>query len=248
MPNSFDHDSKLDSKLTNEQLELVESCQKLIGIEFNDPSVLLEAMTHSSGAETSGKSNERLEFLGDSVLGFTVCEYLYRNHPSWNEGDLTKIKSAVVSWQSCSEWARQLGLEKVIVVGKGVTQNGELPISLMADGFEAIVAAVFLDRGLEQAQAFMAPFIKQQVQLVQQCAVANNHKSAFQQYTQKEFSSAPVYVVLEETGPDHDKSFHVAARIGSRQFPSAWGKTKKEAEQRAAELALAALAALETQD
>jgi ribonuclease-3 len=223
--------------------DLVSLCEELIGFRFENPELLREALTHSSGADTASKSNERLEFLGDAVLGMTVCDYLYRNHPSWDEGELTKIKSAVVSWQSCTEWARKLELERVILVGKGVTQRGELPVSILADGFEAIVGAIYLDQGPQRAKNFLLPFIQEQVQIVQQCSVANNYKSAFQHYVQREFSSAPNYIVLEEVGPDHDKSFRVAARVAGRQFPSAWGKTKKEAEQKAAELALTTLEA-----
>ncbi len=221
--------------------ELIQRCEELISVRFQNPTYVLDALTHSSGADSSTASNERLEFLGDSVLGFTVCEFLFREFPHWNEGELTKIKSAVVSGQSCAQWARKLNLEQVIVVGKGVAQKGELPVSLLADAFEAILAAIFLDQGLAAAQAFLLPLIRDQIDTVLQCSVANNHKSALQQLTQKHYASAPNYALLQEVGPDHDKSFHVAVKIGDRVFPSAWGKSKKEAEQKAAELALSAL-------
>ncbi|MEZ6096625.1 MAG: ribonuclease III [Pirellulaceae bacterium] len=225
----------------NDQNDWLLRCEDALGVAFSTPELLIAALTHSSGSETSGNSNERLEFLGDSVLGFTVCDYLFQTYPNWNEGELTKIKSAVVSWQSCAEWAKQLKLGELILVGKGVANNGDLPVSILADGFEAVVAAIFLDAGLEQAKAFLRPFIQEQVEAVLQCSAANNYKSALQHRTQRDFGIAPTYVILEEVGPDHDKSFHVAAKVLSRRFPSAWGKTKKEAEQKAAENALVEL-------
>ncbi len=235
---------------TPEQLEIIARCEQTIGIEFADKSLLLAALTHSSGAVTSLHSNERLEFLGDAILGFAVCRFLFNKYPEWNEGELTKVKSAVVSGQTCGSWARELELEKVIIVGKGVTQSGDLPQSMLADAFEAIVAAIFLDRGLEPAIAFLDPMIDTQVDLVQQCSVAKNFKSALQHFSQREFAMAPTYLILDQQGPDHDKSFFIAAKIGSREFEPAWGKSKKEAEQRAAGNALTALGlvAAETTD
>jgi ribonuclease III len=232
--------------LSPEQHDIIARCEQAIGVEFVNKSLLLAALTHSSGAVTSMHSNERLEFLGDSILGFAVCRFLFNKYPDWNEGELTKVKSAVVSGQTCGSWARELELEKVIIVGKGVAQSGELPQSMLADAFEAIVAAIFLDRGLEPAVAFLNPLIDAQVDLVQQCSVAKNFKSALQHFSQREFALAPTYLILDQQGPDHDKSFFIAAKIGSREFEPAWGKSKKEAEQRAAGNALSALGQVST--
>lgn len=224
--------------LSDEQRAFVERAEQHLKIEFQNKGLLLAALTHASGALTSLDSNERLEFLGDAVLGFCVCCYLYEAYPSWNEGELTKVKSAVVSRQACFNWAQQLDLEELIVVGKGIPQTRSLPQSLLADGFEAIVAAIYLDQGLTVASNFLRPLIESQIESVLQCSVANNFKSALQHLAQRDYGSTPTYKVLDESGPDHEKNFLIAAKLNQREFPPAWGRSKKEAEQRAAEIAL----------
>lgn len=227
--------------LPEEHRERIASFEAHTGVVFTNKTLLLGALTHSSGALTSLGSNERLEFLGDSILGFLVCRYLFETFTDWNEGELTKIKSAVVSGTVCARLARELGYERFIVVGRGVAQNRTLPESLLADTFEAVVAALCIDQGLEAVQRFVLPLLIEQIDNVQRCSVAHNFKSALQQFAQREHETAPIYRLLEEKGPDHDKSFLVAAQIGGTTFESAWGRSKKLAEQRAAALALKAL-------
>lgn len=216
-------------------------CETLIDYTFSNKLLLHEAITHASGANTRLRSNERMEFLGDAILGFFVCEHLFRRFPEWLEGELTRIKSVIVSRQTCSVWAEQLNLREVLIVGRGVAVNGDVPISLMADVFESILAAVYLDGGWEPTRKFLLPLVESQIDSLVLRNIESNYKSVLQQLVQREHGIAPAYLVLEETGPDHDKSFRISAQVGQRTFPSAWGKNKKEAEQRAAGNALAEL-------
>lgn len=226
----------------------VSRCEELVGYRFRDKSLLAEAITHASGANTRLTSNERLEFLGDSILGFLVCESLFRQFPDWLEGDLTRVKSAIVSRQTCGQWADKLQLREVLIVGKGVSANGETPPSLMADAFESIVAAIYLDGGLQPVRDFLGPLIQEQIDRLSKRNSENNFKSMLQQFAQREAGHAPLYLVVDEIGPDHDKSFSVAVQLGAQKFPAAWGKNKKEAEQRAAGNALLALGQLPDSD
>ncbi len=227
--------------LTDEQLDILARCESRLGFEFADKTWLYEALTHASVADSRLDSYERLEFLGDSILGFTVCEYLFQTYPNWLEGDLTKIKSNVVSRQTCCIMARELGLEEFLVVGKGVGKSGKVPMSLLANVFESIVAAIYLDGGMDRTKAFLLPLVKTHVVAAIEGGLEVNYKSELQQYSQKRFGLPPHYNLLDDRGPDHDKWFKIAAQIDKRAFPPAWGRNKKQAEQRAAANALATI-------
>lgn len=227
-----------NTNLNPEELDLVARCQNRLGYQFTDLSLLYEALTHSSGAATRLKSNERLEFLGDSVLGFVVCELLFSTNPEWLEGELTKIKSIVVSRKSCAEFAEDLDIVEFLIVGKGVTANGEVPRSLLANAFESILAAIYLDSDLATVREFLLPLVTPLIQDAVDGESQVNFKSALQQLAQKDFGVSPSYKVVAQKGPDHKKSFLVSAQIGKRSFSPAWGKNKKEAEQGAAANAL----------
>jgi ribonuclease-3 len=231
------HDSS--PPFTPEELDAISRCEQNLGYVFKNKRFLFEAITHASVANTRLSSYERLEFLGDSILGFTVCEFLFLHFPDWLEGDLTKIKSNVVSRQSCAEIGKSLKIDDWLVVGKGVGTLGKVPKSLLANAFESVVAAIYLDGGLESVKAFLMPFIEQQVSAAVAGGLEINYKSELQQYAQKRFGLPPNYKLLNDRGPDHDKWFQVAAQIEKRAFDPAWGKNKKEAEQRAAANALA---------
>lgn len=217
------------------------ACQSRIGYEFKNLDLLHAALTHASGASSRLTSNERMEFLGDSILGLVICEHLYHRYPEYLEGDLTKIKSVVVSRRICAKIARALGLEACLIVGKGMMGDGGVPRSLLSDVFEAIVAAVYLDTGMNSARDLIIRLIEPEISLAIDGHAGGNYKSALQQYSQRELGSAPTYVLVGERGPDHSKSFHVAAKIEDRLFVPAWGRSKKDAEQRAAGNALAEL-------
>ena len=240
--------SNESSQTTPNPPRSVSRCEELVGYRFADKSLLAEAITHASGANTRLTSNERLEFLGDSILGFLVCESLFRQFPDWLEGDLTRVKSAIVSRQTCGHWAERLQLREVLIVGKGVSANGDVPPSLMADAFESIIAAMYLDGGLEPVRDFLGPLIQEQIDRLSKRNAENNFKSMLQQFAQREAGHAPLYVVVDEIGPDHDKSFSISVQLGAQKFPAAWGKNKKEAEQRAAGNALLALGQLPEAD
>jgi len=225
------------------QQEKLNRCEEAIGYQFRDRSLLVAALTHASGAEHRVVSNERLEFLGDSVLGLVVCNQLYHRFPEYLEGDLTQIKSIVVSRVSCASLSESLGLERCLIVGKGMVGNGQgVPMSLLADVFEALVAAVYLDGGFEVAERFVRKHVGPKIELAASGQMEGNFKSQLQQLAQREFGITPVYQLLSEKGPDHSKCFLVTAQIGKQRYEPAWGSNKKEAEQRAACNALAQIA------
>lgn len=216
-------------------------CQQLIDYQFEDPALLLSALTHASGATHRLASNERLEFLGDAVLGLAVCQWLYEEYPEYSEGDLTKIKSAVVSRRTCGKVACRLGLDRCLIVGRGVTRNRSFPRSLVSDVFEAVVAAIYLDGGPAAVEPRIKTWLAEDVQHAVESQGAGNYKSTLQQYAQRELAATPIYRLVRETGPDHRKEFMVITVIDHREFPAAWGNNKKDAEQRAAANALAEL-------
>ena len=213
-------------------------CQELIGYCFADTDLLILALTHSSVAATRVLSNERLEFLGDAVLGLVVCDELYRSCQEMLEGDMTEIKSAVVSRQTCAEMTDQMGLGELILLGKGVKEPGGLPLSVSGAIFESIVGAIYLDGGLAPARKFVLDRIRPHIDKALADEHLSNYKSMLQQHAQRRWGATPEYHVLDEKGPDHSKAFEVAASIDGRSFPSAWGRSKKQAEQEAARRAL----------
>jgi ribonuclease-3 len=215
-------------------------CQELIGYRFRDATLINAALTHASVASSRTCSNERMEFLGDAILGMVVCEQIFRVYPEYLEGELTKIKSVVVSRRVCAKISKKLGLESCLHVGRGMMRHG-MPRSLLSDVFEAIVAAVFLDGGMEAARQFILSHIEPEIRLAAEGQSGGNYKSLLQQMAQGDLKGTPVYRLVGESGPDHSKYFEVAAEISGRRFTSAWGRNKKEAEQRAAGNALAEL-------
>ena len=224
----------------NEPTDLAE-CELRIGYTFRDRALLEAAVTHASGAVNRLASNERLEFLGDAILGFVVCEKLYARFPDSLEGDLTRIKSAVVSRETCSRITHDLGLAEFLVVGKGLMVDSAVPASVLSDLFESLVAAIYLDGGIEPARELIERFMEQEIVNVAAGTRGLNHKSLLQQVSQRDFGITPTYNVVDEQGPDHNKTFQVLAQIGKRTYPPAWGRNKKEAEQRAAAHALSEL-------
>lgn len=220
---------------------LLGKLQRRIGYQFNDEGLLLSAVTHASGAEHRLASNERMEFLGDAILGAVVCEILYHQYPEYLEGDMTRIKSIVVSRQTCAKISESLGMQEFLILGKGMTTYPSVPPSLLADVFESLVAAIYLDGGDSAARRFISDVIGPEIELAAGGETGNNYKSLLQQLAQRELSTTPTYQLLDEKGPDHSKCFKVAAQIGHSRYQPAWGRNKKEAEQRAARNALSQL-------
>jgi ribonuclease-3 len=218
--------------------EALAKCQQTIGYQFRNLAILHAALTHASGADSRLTSNERLEFLGDAILGCVVCELLFQRFPDYLEGELTRIKSVVVSRSTCAKISRRLGLGRFLILGKGMTTQTQVPASVLADVFESLVAAMYLDGGIEQTREFIHRHIGPEIDKAVGGYHGGNYKSLLQQLAQKEFGATPVYQVLDEKGPDHSKCFKVAAVIAREHFSPAWGRNKKEAEQRAAYNAL----------
>ena len=217
------------------------NCQSQLGYTFRDKTLLRTALTHASGADTVLSSNERMEFLGDAVLAYVICGHLYETLPNALEGDMTKIKSSVVSRCTCQKICEQLGLDKFLILGRGLGRSNRIPGSIFANTLEAFIAAIYLDGGIEEARQFILRVFQSEIDEMLNDCDAHNHKSVLQHHCQKYLGYIPDYKILDIQGPEHRKTFNVQVQVGNRAFPSAWGVTKKEAEQRAAENALAVL-------
>lgn len=214
--------------------ERIAQCELRLGYTFTDKSLLLSALTHASGALHRLKSNERLEFLGDAILGFVVCERLFQLYPDYLEGDLTKVKSIVVSRSTCAKISQALSLQEFLILGKGMTTNPRVPASLMADVFESLIAGIYLDGGESASREFILRFMEPEIEAAVSGEMGANFKSLLQQLAQRDFGTTPTYALLDEKGPDHSKCFKISAQVGSHRYQAAWGRNKKEAEQRAA--------------
>jgi ribonuclease III len=220
---------------------LLDKLEGRIGYKFKDRNLLLSSLTHASGAEHRLASNERLEFLGDAILGAVVCEILFHQYPESLEGDMTRIKSIVVSRQTCTKLSEALGMQEFLILGKGGVTHPSVPASLLADVFESLVAAIYLDGGDAAARRFITDTMGPEIELAAEGETGGNFKSLLQQLAQREHGTTPTYQLLDEKGPDHSKCFKVAAQVGGHRFQPAWGCNKKEAEQRAARNALSQL-------
>lgn len=222
--------------------DTLDQCERVLRYRFRDPTYLREALTHASGADHRLVSNERLEFLGDAILGAIVCELLFRKFPDYLEGDMTRVKSVVVSRRTCAKISRALGLDEFLVMGKGMGSQDETPPSVLADVFESLVGAIYLDGGMEAAKRFILRHIEVEIDATVVGQGGVNYKSQLQQVAQRQFGETPTYRLLDEKGPDHSKCFKIAAQIGRDRYAPAWGRNKKDAEQRAAMNALSQIA------
>jgi ribonuclease-3 len=223
---------------------IAERLQESLRYKFSEISLLNRALTHSSIAGVKLESNERLEFLGDSILGLVICQALFERFPDYMEGDLTKIKSMLVSRKTCSKIARQIGLDEVMKVGPGMQESKSLNGSIAAGALEAIIAAIYLDGGFDCVRDFILRFFGPLISKADAKEHQENYKSLLQQYTQQNLGASVSYEILDEKGPDHNKCFESAALIDRKRYPSAWGTNKKEAQQLAAYNALIELGVL----
>jgi len=211
--------------------------QAAIGYRFQDETLLERALTHSSYAnerKSPHGSNERLEFLGDSVLGFLAAEYFYSNCPGKPEGALTKMRAAAVCEPALFAYAQKIGLGHALLLGRGeIAMGGANRPSMVADAFEALLAAMYLDGGMEPCRAFVQRFLREGASVaVEDC------KTELQQIVQQSPEESVEYVLVDETGPDHDKTFVVEVRLHSNVLGLGRGRSKKLAEQAAAGEAL----------
>ena len=216
--------------------------EDVIGYRFKNPEYLKEALSHKSFASESrsGVYNERLEFLGDSVLAAVVAHRLYIDYPDDEEGSLSKKKSQLVSRPSLAVWAAELNLGAYLYLGVGEeTSGGRTRQSLLGNALEALIGAIYLDGGYEAAERFIKQWcVEKHARLTE-----TDYKSRLQEMLQKKYKIPPVYELARAAGPDHDKTFEVLVRLGKKQLGKGSGKSKKEAEQSAARDALDGLSA-----
>lgn len=218
----------------------LERLQERLGVRFRNVEILKRALTHrSAAAENPQESNERLEFLGDSVVGLVISETLFQLFPEYSEGDLAKSKAYAVSEAALADAAQNLGLEEFVVMSPGeAASGGRRRRSILADAFEALIAAIYLDSGIRQARKVVRNALKDAVRMVASDQHRRDYKSALQEQTQAHNRRAPAYRIIAEEGRDHDKTFRVQALMDDRVIGEGSGKSKKEAEQSAAQNAL----------
>jgi ribonuclease-3 len=222
----------------------VKALEEALGYEFRDKELLRLALTHSSYSNemkakgTLAQSNERAEFLGDSVLSFITSEYLYGNYPKLPEGELSRIRAQAVCERALCEYAQELGLGSYLLLGHGeVLSHGERRPSILADAFEALLAAIYLDGGIIEAQKFALRFIEPEIKRVISSNV-KDYKSLLQQVVQVDRDVLLEYVVTDESGPPHCRVYTVEARLNNNIIGRGTSGTKREAEQQAAREAL----------
>ena len=223
---------------------LLDKLQQILGYKFSDITLLKAALTHSSFANENKKSrnvgNERLEFLGDSVLGMTVAQLIYSAKTDMPEGRMSKMRAELVCEKNLASLAREINIGSCLLLGKGEEKNGgrERP-SILADAFEAVIAAMYLDGGIQPVFDFISSVLDFSEDRF--AAQSSDHKTALQEYVQEKSGQSLCYHVVGESGPDHMKIFKVEVRINGKPLGAGEGRTKKEAEQRAAKSALGAL-------
>ena len=217
----------------------MEQLQNNLGYHFKNPALLARALTHSSYANerhVDTGDNERLEFLGDSVLGFITAEYLFAYHRDFPEGELTKLRAYAVCEKSLFSYAEEIELGNYLKLGKGEERTGgRTRPSVLSDAFEAVIAAIYLDGGMDEAKKFVLRFV---VPYVEAKPTFKDYKTMLQEVVQKNQGETLEYVLVSETGPDHDKCFTVEVHLNSNVIGRGVGGSKKKAEQNAAKEAL----------
>lgn len=220
--------------------------EKQAGIRFRKQALLNLAFAHRSYAnETAADTdnNEKLEFLGDSVLGLIVAEYLFSQLPDRPEGDLAKIKSFVVSEDSLAKIAKRLKIDDFVLIGRGEEfSGGRSKKAILADAMEAVIGALYIDSGIKSARKFVLEYVVPEIRLVLENRHKKDYKTLLQEFVQKKYKTYPKYVLMRRSGPDHNKTFFVEVRINNEVFGPGQGKNKKAAEQNAARMAFEALA------
>lgn len=220
--------------------------QRTLGISFNDPSLLEQALVHSSYINENPTftlaSNERLEFLGDAVLGLVVAEELYQHLPQLSEGEMTKLRSSLVCGDSLFRMAKAISLGDYLYLGKGEeASGGRRKAANLAGALEAVIAAICLDHGLAAAREFVLKWVEPELNKVLTQGAETDYKSQLQELIQARHQQTPTYKVVEVAGPDHDRTFTVEVRVGDIVLGRGTGTSKKAAEAEAARFALAQL-------
>jgi len=228
--------------LTRDRLDQLNLLEKRLGYVFDEINLLNISLTHKSYAnENSGrlKNNERFEFLGDSVLDLIVSEHMLKEYPKYSEGRLSKIRAGVVNEGCLAEIAGVINLGAYLLLGKGEDQSGgREKSSILANAFEALAGGVFLDGGIEKASSVFLPYLDKKIIAFAGNGHLKDFKSELQEFTQIKRGCIPSYTIIKESGPDHEKLFEVAVMIDEECLGEGNGRTKKEAEQKAAKMAL----------
>lgn len=211
--------------------------EKALRYRFRNKALAREALTHSSAKSGEKPSNERLEFLGDAVLGLVISEDVFLRFPAHQEGELTKLKSSLVSREGLTRLAQRLEMRRFLEIGKGI--RGKIPPSLLANSVEAAIGAVYIDGGFKAARTLIHALYAREWKKAPDRS--ENAKSRLQEVAQHRFGAAPSYVVRDERGPEHRKTFRVAVLVAGKELGHGSGRTKKDAEQTAARDALDAL-------
>ncbi len=217
--------------------------QEAIGFQFDNETLLRQALVHRSflneNPDFGLESNERLEYLGDALLDFVVGEYLYRRYPEMNEGELTSVRASLIKASTLARFARSMDLGQYVYLSHGEDErDGRNRGGLLADVFEALVAAIYLDRGLDKARAIVLPLVEPEATRIVEGGLDRDHKSALQEWSQRELGITPIYRTVKEQGPDHAKVFTVEVLLDGEVYGRGEGRSKQSAEQRAAEEAL----------
>jgi ribonuclease-3 len=228
--------------VAKDRMEALAILQETLGYTFKEIKLLNKAVTHKSYVNETGenlKHNERFEFLGDSVLDLIVSDYLIRQYSDYKEGTLSKIRAAVVNETCLAGLARQLDLGAFLLLGRGEEMSGgREKASLLANAYEAVAGAIYCDSNLETASNILLPQIKNEINKFAGTRVSRDYKSDLQEFTQNKFFCIPIYKVIRETGPDHEKQFEVIVSAKDKNMGKGTGRSKKEAEQAAAKMAL----------
>ncbi|MBI4651669.1 ribonuclease III [Candidatus Desantisbacteria bacterium] len=237
--------------MDDERINQIKELQKKIHVDFSNTFLLNQSLTHRSYAnefkDIKVLDNENLEFLGDAVLGLIISEYIYLKFPEYKEGDLSKLKSVIVSRSMLAKYGKELGIGKYLLLGKGEKiSGGRYRDSIISNAVEALIGAIYLDRGITLSRDFVLSELKEKIDLACSEKLLKDYKSILQEYTQLYFKQKPIYEVVYEKGPDHIKEFKVSVSIDRNVYGVGEGKSKKEAEQKAAYFALLELKVIST--
>lgn len=229
--------------------ELILELEKRINISFNDKLILQRALTHKSFSNENSnlnlRDNERLEFLGDSVLSIVISTYIFDHFPDYPEGELAKMRSVIVSEPILAMVARGINLGKYILLGRGEElSGGRKRDSILSDTMEALIAAIYLEKGIDEARGFIISLFEENIKEVENGKYIQDYKTILQEIIQKNSINRPIYVVIAEKGPDHNKEFTIEVKHGKNKLGIGRGTSKKEAEQNAARAALKKLGEL----
>jgi ribonuclease-3 len=217
----------------------LKSLQQQLGFAFKDESLLQQAFIHSSYTNENPDlpvvDNERLEFLGDALLSFIVADELYLKFPDFHEGELTEMRASLIRQETLAEIAAELGLGEQLLLGKGEEiSGGHRKQTNLADAFEALIGAMYIDQGLNPVRNFVLDKLSGKLAKVKATGIGRNYKALLQELTQAKHKKLPVYRIAETSGPDHDKRFNVEVTLENRKLGSGSGKTKRAAEMEAA--------------